>query len=172
MLLLQDNGHPYLIDSVTAPVAPKHCWFYDSEQNDYMLKAIRLLEETTGPTVRIRVNKMEFNVPASWNMMVVDDETRLVDTVPITMCSSSNYKAYLMHPDHGEYGLSSIQLLDLYPKEACVHVTIPRGSMLLHPVGTYKGEGQRGAELSFSCLLSPQDLGKHLHGVTAIDISV
>jgi hypothetical protein len=167
--ILPDFEHPYSLDDVSGAISAKHCWFYDVERNDFMLKPIRLLEETTGPTVRVRINNTDINVPASWNLLVVDDETKIVDTVQITQCNSSNYLAFMMHPSESSYSLSPITLLDLYMKESCTHVMIPRMNMMLHPVGTIKNERKR-TELSFSCLLSPHDLGKYMIGMTAMEV--
>jgi hypothetical protein len=33
------------------------------------------LEETTGPALKIMINKYSFEIPASWNILVVDEET-------------------------------------------------------------------------------------------------
>lgn len=169
MEILPDYGYPYSINDVSGPISPKHCWFYDVERNDFMLRPIRLLEETAGPTVRVRINNTDFNVPASWNLLVVDEETKMVDTVQITQCNSSNYLAFMMHPDESTVALSPITLLDLFMKESCTHVMIPRMNMMLHPVGTIKNE-RKNTEYSFSCLLSPHDLGKHMVGMTAMEV--
>jgi hypothetical protein len=161
------------LESVNGPVIPTHNWFYNSESNDFVLRPIRLLEETTGPTVRVLINGSEFNVPASWNLLVVDEETKMVDTVQITQCSSSNYRAFLMHPDILDYATSPVVLLDLFMRESCVHVMIPKMTMLLHPVGQVtKQQLNRGktSDLSFSCMLSPQDVGKHMNQMTAMEI--
>ena len=166
MLFLADYGFPFIIDSVTGPVVPKHCWYYDAELNDFLLRPIRLLEETTGATVTVEINKFTFKVPASWNLLVVDEETKLVDTVQISNCTSSNYLAFLVYPDgKSTYDLSPVILKDLSMKEACVHVMIPRMHALLHPVGP-----QPNGTKPLSCLLSPQDLGKHMIGMTAMEL--
>jgi hypothetical protein len=171
MIVLPEYGHPYIIESVSGPVVPKYSWFYDSGVNDFLLKPIRLLEETTGATVRVRINGFEFDVPASWHLLVVDEETKIVDTIQITQCSSSSCEAFLMHPDESSYVTSPIVLLDLYMKRSCVHVMIPRGSMMLHPVGPVKNE-RMGTERSYCCLLSPQDVGKHMVNMTAMEVLI
>lgn len=174
MLILPEYNHPYLIDDVSGPVVPRHNWVYDVSLNDFMLKPIRLLEETTGPTVKVQINGFEFNVPASWNILVVDEETKMVDTVQITQCSSSGYQAFLIHPDNHDYHVSPIVLLDLSMKDSCVHPMIPRMGMMLHPVGqipaTQYSRSNNRSELSYCCMLSPQDLGKHMHGMTAMEV--
>lgn len=173
MLILPDYGYPYIIDDVNGPVVPKYNWFYDAGLNDFMIKPIRLLEETTGPTIRCRINGFDFNIPASWNILVVDEDTKIVDTVQISQCSSSNYSAFLMHPDIHDYQTSPIVLLDLFMKESCTHVTIPKMNMILHPVGPVNRTSYHRShndDLSYSCLLSPQDIGKYMHNMSAMEI--
>lgn len=169
MQILADFLHPYNITEVSSPITPKYCWFYDVEFNDFMLKPIRFLDETTGATVKVRINDTELNVPASWNLLVVDEETKIVDTVQITQCNSSNYLAFMMHPSESNYVLSPITLLDLYMKESCTHVMIPRMSMVLHPVGKVKND-RKNTDYSYSCLLSPHDLGKYMSSMTAMEV--
>jgi hypothetical protein len=138
-----------------------------------MLKPIRLLEETIGATVTVKINDFTFDVPASWNLLVVDEETKIVDTVPITQCSSANYMALLMHPDTHDYHLSRVILIDLKMKDSCVHTMIPRMHMMLHPVGPIPVSSNiRVAknDLSYCCLLSPQDVGKLMDNLTAMEI--
>ena len=173
MIICPEYGFPYLLDNVSGPVVPKFSWFYDVIQNDFMLKPIRLLEETIGATVTVKINDFTFDVPASWNLLVVDEETKIVDTVPITQCSSANYMALLMHPDTHDYHLSKVILMDLKMKDACVHTMIPRMHMMLHPVGPIPVSSSiRVAknDLSYCCLLSPQDVGKHMDNLTAMEI--
>ena len=57
-------------------------------------------------------------------------------------------------------------------KETCTYVMIPRMHLMLHPVGPISSYNmsKKKADLSYCCLLSPQDLGKHLIGMTAMEI--
>jgi len=174
MVILPEYGFPLIIDNVSGPVVAKHSWFYDVSLNDFVLRPINLLEETVGPTVKVRINDFEFLVPASWNLLVVDEETKMVDTIPITQCSSSNYMAFMMHPETHDYYMSPVVLLDLMMHEECTYVMIPRQHMMLHPVGpipvsTHAKYGPRN-DLSYCVLLTPQDLGKHMHGMTAMEV--
>lgn len=171
MLILPDYAFPYIIDDVNGPVIPKHNWFYDADLNDILLRPIRMLEETTGPTVKVRINDFEFYVPVSWNLLVVDDDTKMIDTVQITQCASNNYLAFLTHPNSSSYKLSKIVLLDLEMQRSCVHVMIPKMHMLLHPVGQIKDTNKK-TNYHYSCLLSPQDIGKHMTGMTAMELLV
>jgi len=117
-----------------------------------------MLEETIGPTVKVRINAFDFFVPASWYILVADEDTKQVDTVPITQCSSSSFKAFMMHPQLNRYELSSIQLLDLDLQGVVVHLLIPRMTMICHPVGPTTSS----KDLSMCVLIGAQDIGRHM----------
>jgi hypothetical protein len=81
--------------------------------------------------------------------------------------------ALLMHPDTHDYHLSRVILIDLKMKDSCVHTMIPRMHMMLHPVGPIPVSSNiRVAknDLSYCCLLSPQDVGKLMDNLTAMEI--
>lgn len=168
MVILPDYNFPCIIDNVNGPVVAKFCWFYDAELNDFVLRPIRILEETTGWTVKVRINNTAFFVPASWNLLVIDEETKIVDTVQITKCSSDSYQAFLMNPEESNYKLAPVILEDLYDKQSCVHVMIPSSHMIVHPVGPMKTS--RKVDKIYSCLLSPQDIGKNMDNMTAMEL--
>lgn len=168
MQILPDYGYSYSIDDVSSVVIPKHAWFYDVQLNDFLLKPIQMLEETSGPTVTARINGVELSVPASWYILIVDDETKTVDTVPIDRCASSAFKAYLMHPRLNRYEAVNVELLDLDYKGVCVHLTIPRLTMICHPVGSTT----QSRDLPMSILIGPQDIGKHMSNMSAQELLI
>ena len=168
MQLLADYGHAYAIDDVSSTVIPKHAWFYDVQFNDFLLRPIHMLEETTGPTVTARINGTIVNIPASWYILIVDDETKTVDTVPIDRCASSAFKAYLMHPRLNRYEAISVELLDIDYNGVVVHLTIPRLSMICCPVGKTTGS----KELPMNILIGPQDIGKNMVNMSAQELLI
>lgn len=168
MNILPDYGYTYAIDDVSSLVIPKHAWFYDVQLNDFLLRPIHMLEETSGPTVTAKINDTVINVPASWYMLIVDDETKTVDTVQITQCANSAFKAYLMHPRLNRYEAAEVQLLDLDYNGVVVHLTIPRLSMICHPVGSTINS----KDLPMSILIGPQDIGKHMVNMSAQELLI
>ena len=166
MQILPDYGFAYAINDVNSPVIPRHAWFYDVQVNDFLLRPIHMLEETSGPTVTASINGTVISVPASWYILIVDDDTRTVDTVPITQCASSAFKAYLMHPQLNRYEAVNVQLLDLDYAGVVVHLTIPRLTMICHPVGVTTVS----KDLPMNILIGPQDLGKHMVNMSAMGL--
>jgi hypothetical protein len=63
---------------------------------DFTLAPILYLEEITGPTFDIEIDGTVLSVPASWNLMVTDEDQCMLDTVPISICSRNDYYAILM----------------------------------------------------------------------------
>lgn len=168
MLILPDYGHSYAIDDVSSVVIPKHAWFYDVQVNDFLLRPIHMLEETCGPTVVARINGTLVSVPASWYILIVDEETKTVDTVLVTQCASSAFKAYMMHPRLNRYESVNVELLDLDYKGVVVHLTIPRLTMICHPVGVTTNS----KDLPMCILIGPQDIGKHMVNMSAQELLI
>lgn len=168
MQILADYGHGYLINDVSDVVIPKHAWFYDMQLNDFLLRPIHMLEETSGPTVTARINGTVIDVPASWYILIVDDETKTIDTVQIDRCASSAFKAYLMHPRLNRYEALNVELLDLNLNGAVVHLTIPRLSMICAPVG----KTSSSQSLPMNILIGPQDIGKHMVNMSAQELLI
>lgn len=166
MLLLPEYGHAYMVDSVIGPVMPKFAWYYDAMMNDFMLRPLLMLEETTGPTVIVRINGFELKIPANWFILLVDEETKMVDTISINRASGSGYKAFMMHPSLNNFELASVQLLDLQPEEAIVHLVIARQQLVCHPVGPT----QTSKGLPMNILIGPQDVGRHMGNLSVMDL--
>jgi hypothetical protein len=157
MLILPDYAHAYMIDSVSSPIIPKHSWQFDGPAQDFMLKKILTLEETTGITLKISINNFIFNIPASWNILVVDDKNLYVDTMPITDAAKMGFDAYLLSPLSSQMETSKITILDYFTHETVAHTSIYKNCMMLHPVGPIKDE-----KLIYNCVIGPQDLHKFI----------
>lgn len=175
MLILPDYLGAYMIESTSSPIIPQHSWCFDAAALDFMLKPILLLEETEGEAVLTRINNFEFYVPESWHILVVDEDTRLIDTVPIK--KAVKFQAFLMNPTVSTFETSKIVLLDLVPMARLTHVSIPKGCMTCHPVGPITSKSARGLPPArnlpiWSCLIGPQDLHKYLNDVTAKELLV
>ena len=74
MLTLSEISRPYLIDSFTAPLGVTHFWTFSGHMLDFKLEEMQYLEEIVGQTIRIRVENLEIDLPASWSVMAVEKE--------------------------------------------------------------------------------------------------
>lgn len=166
MLIITEYNHPYQIADLTAPIVPKFNWIFSTELMDFSLSPIMYLEETTGAALKIMINKFAFEVPASWNILVVDETTMMVDTIPVADCSTKSYKAFLFCPTSMNLFLDDIKFIDFIPHTSLCHTSIPKNSMICHPVGP----NDKKEEEQLSCLLGPYDLWRLMQDITAKEL--
>jgi hypothetical protein len=168
MLVLADFGKPYVIDSLTSPVAIRHHWIFNAQMTDFMLQQITYLEETTGAAVKLRVNNSEFWVPATWYILVTDRDTYQLDTISVQACSSTKHIAFIFAPDEMNLRTLDIDVVDYVEDISLVHPMINKGSALVHPVGPGQGVGKT---LQLSVVMGPHDLYKHLTNKVVGDVT-
>jgi hypothetical protein len=166
LLIITEYNHPYIIADLTAPIVPKFNWIFSTELMDFVLSPIMYLEETTGPALKVMINKYAFDIPASWNIMVVDEETMMTDTIPIADCSTKSYKAFLFCPTSMNLFLDDIKFVDFVPHISLCHTSIPKNSMICHPVGPNDNKEDQ----QLNCLLGPYDLWRLMQNITAKEL--
>ena len=64
MQLLSEVSRPYIVDSITSPMGVSHFWTFSGHMMDFKLESLEYLEETIGPTIKIRVQNLEIEMPA------------------------------------------------------------------------------------------------------------
>jgi hypothetical protein len=166
MLLLPEFGRPYLIQSLDSPVIPKYFWNFSGPMLDFVLSPIHYLEETCGPTVAIMLNGFKFSVPASWNILVVDRDTSMVDSVPIHVCSTNMYTAFLLSSTTNRYSTADIHVVGYEKEEYLVHPMIQKATMMCHPIGPDTNQSS-----ILSAMIGPYDLyQKYLANVSACEL--
>ena len=82
MHILYDALRPYNVTSLTDPISITHFWTFSGTMMDFKLEPLEYLEETTGPTVTVEVNGLTFDMPVSWNVLAVEQDSYTV--IPIT----------------------------------------------------------------------------------------
>jgi hypothetical protein len=167
VLILTEYNAPYIIWSLTAPCVPKYNWVLAGDIQDFRLSPISYLEETTGPAIEVMINKTRFRVPASWYILICDQETMLIDTIQIAALSGSTHQALLMCPTSSNLYLDEVKIVDYIPSDVSHHVSIAKGTMLCHPVGPVLDNKH---EEVYSCLVGPYDMYKYLQNMTAKEL--
>jgi len=167
MLFLSDMNKPFIVDSLTQPMVIKHHWVFSAHMMDFTINQIAYLEASTGPVIKIKVNGLSFFVPVSWNVLVVDDDTYQIDTIPVTSCSNAKYHAFAMSPTDSKIRMMEISVEDFEPKMTLVHPMIQRATALCHPIGTTK---DTLGETDVCIVIGPYDLHKWLNNKSIGDI--
>jgi hypothetical protein len=169
MLIFTDYKKPLIIDSLDTPLVTSHHWILSGTMKDFKLANIPYIEETKGPSIEIMVEGFKFILPASWNIMAVDDETQILDTIPISNCSIGNNKVLLMSAYDSKVRTANIQILDLHPIYSCFHPMVSKGTMLCHPIGPEKRRD--AVENILNVIIGPHDLHpKYIKDMTAAEL--
>lgn len=159
MLALTDFNKPYLISSLSEPMVAKHHWIFSGQMLDFTLAPIEYLEETSGPAVKVEINGLEFLVPTSWHILITENETYQLDTVPIANCAKIECLAFIMTPDNMKFRTSPVKVLEFIPHAQLVHPMINKGTALQHPVGLIC---ERDNFFQATVSIGPFDLYKYL----------
>lgn len=151
------------------PLVTRHHWVLSGSMKDFKLATIPYIEETKGPSIEIMVEGFKFVVPASWNILVVDEETQILDTVPIANCSTGAHSVLLMSSFDTKVRRAPIAVTDLFQSYSCFHPIVGKGTMLCHPVGPE--ERMDGVENILNVMIGPHDLySKYIKDMTAAEL--
>lgn len=167
MQILTEVSRSYIIDSLTGPMGVSHFWTLSGHMMDFKLEPLEYLEETTGPTIRVRVQNLEIDFPATWNLIAVDRETYTIDSIPITACATFEHDILLFSPNDSKLVTTKLTVVDYFEKRSCIHPMVPKGSAMVHPTGP---EMSRGQSIFYGIVAGPHDLGRYIYGKTVGDI--
>ncbi len=167
MQILSEVNKPYIIDSFTAPLGVSHFWTFSGHMMDFKLEETQYLEEIAGQTIRIRVQNMEIDLPASWSIMIVDKETYTIDMIPIAQCASFDQDVLLFAPNDSKLKTGKVTVIDYKPHGVCIAPEIPKGSAMIHPVCQ---DVVHGRQMYYGIVVGGHDLYRYISQKTVGDI--
>lgn len=167
MHILNEINRAFDIDSMTNPIVFSHFWSFSGHAMDFMLEPLTYLEETTGVTVTLEVNSRRFEVPATWNVVVVDKETSMVESVPVPTLIAYDHDILLFSPSDSKPNTTRAKALLMDKKRTVAHPSIPKGSALICPTMTQQ---HRGEATYYGIICGPHDLHRYLSGRTLGDL--
>ena len=135
MLLFDDNSRPIIIDDLNNPLYTQHMWVLDFNLMDFTMVPLVMIEETTCPTMEILVNGFQFNVPASWSILVYDRETVQVDAIELAEASGREFTALVYGPTKTIPSPGLITVTNYHIEHKNVGPVLGKHQMLCHPIG-------------------------------------
>lgn len=169
MLCLPDYNKPYILHSLTAPVIIRYHWIFNGSLCDFSLTPVTYLEETTGAAIKIRINNFDFWVPATWNILVTDNSTYSLDTVPIQSCSTVKHHVFIFSPNEMKLRTQYLEVVEYDEDRSLVHPMINKGTALVHPIGPSLNPKEKDMQLCIA--IGPHDLyNKYLSNKVVGDI--
>lgn len=167
MQILAETQKPYIVESLSAPIGVSHYWTFSGHMLDFKLEPFTYIEETTGPTVRVVAQNLEMDLPASWQVLVVDQETYTIDCIPVAHCASFDHSVFLFSPHDGKMATTQMRVVDFRQQASCIHPAVPKGSALVVPTGPELLHGQR---VFYGIVCGPYDLARWIGGRTVGEI--
>jgi hypothetical protein len=134
MLVFDNNNQPLILDDIYTPTVADHVWVLDFSIMDFTLAPLMILEEIVAPTIELNILGFAFNLPANWNILVVDDETAQLDVVEISEVAGREFKAFLYGPYCSRHEATPISVSNYYPQHHNVGPSLYKYQMLCHPV--------------------------------------
>lgn len=122
---------------------------------DFMLQPLIYLEEATGPMYTIIVNDIPISLPASWHIMVTDDENCIVDCVSLNDCVKNNYYAVLFCIDDNKIRSKHIAVTDFNKEKTFTYPMLDKFSLSAYPIGMLRETSELK---SISILCGPVDV--------------
>ena len=151
MLILNEDNQTILLDSIYNPVKSEYFWCLDTVEQDFMLAPLLVLEEITAPTFTISLGGFNFDVPASWNILIYDNETMQIDSIELGNASGKDFRAFIYGAQENHHQGQIIRISNLTPMAKTVAPLLNKHQMLCHPI----------SPKHWVCV-TPHDVQKHL----------
>lgn len=134
MLIFDDEVKPCLIDSIYSPIIANYFWVLDLNLLDFKLTSLLVMEEIIAPTVELMVDGFKFPLPASWNILVVDDESMILDVIELAEVAGREFKALVYGPKMNMPKTMPIVVTNYTSSAINVGPMLNKHQMLCHPV--------------------------------------
>ena len=134
MLIFDNNSHPIILDSIYTPTVADHIWTLNLDIMDFTLSPLLVLEEIVAPTIELMVGGFTFKLPANWNMLVVDEDTSLLDVVEIAEIAGGRFTAFVYGPEYRRHEAVVVTVMDYFPSFHNVGPSLAKHQMLCHPI--------------------------------------
>ena len=135
MLIFDENTQPIIMDSIYAPTVTEYFWVLDLEMLDYTLTPLTVLEKVICPSVQLRIMGFDFYLPASWNLLVYDEETGHTDVVPLANAAGENFTAVVNGPKCNMIKAGQVSVVGYSPSHENIGPSLNKHQMLCHPIG-------------------------------------
>jgi hypothetical protein len=134
MLIFDNNNKPIILDSVHTPIIAEYMWVLDLNLMDFTLVPLIILEEILSPTIEIMILGFRFSLPATWNILIVDEETSQLDVVEVSNLAGKEFQALIYGPTCGKPENHTVTVTNYFPTAINVGASLNKHQMLCHPI--------------------------------------
>lgn len=134
MLIFNEHVQPIILDNIYSPVITDCFWVLDLNLLDFKLTPLGILEQIDCPTFTVSIQGFEFQLPTNWNILVVDDESMVLDVVELSEAAGRLFKAMVYGPTMSMAKTEEITVKGYAPSYPNVGPALNKHQMLCHPV--------------------------------------
>lgn len=135
MLIFDDNSKAIIIESIYTPTLSDAFWVLDLEMMDFTVTPLLTLEEIVSPSITLQIAGFSFQLPATWNMLVVDEETSQLDLIESSRLAGKNFSSFSYGPNQWNFSAFPITVTDFSPRHVHTGPSLNKHQMLCHPIG-------------------------------------
>jgi hypothetical protein len=134
MIIVNENNDSVLLHNISTPVPSTHFWVLDLVLMDFNLIPLNMLEEQWCKCVAIEIEGFCFSVPATWHVLITDEDTSILDTIEAENLSNHNFDLVVYDNDKSFGYCSPVRIIDSSADECVVYPSLNRHQMMCHPI--------------------------------------
>jgi hypothetical protein len=117
-----------------APTVVEYFWVLDLNILDYKLTPLMVMEEVVAPTLEIMIGGFRFCLPSNWNILVVDEDSMVLDVIELSEVAGREFRALVYGPNMPTATSEIITVTDFHPSFTNVGPALNKHQMLCHPI--------------------------------------
>ncbi|MGI0076379.1 MAG: hypothetical protein ACREAU_03120 [Nitrosopumilaceae archaeon] len=134
MLFFDENQKPIILEDIDIPVLSDFFWILDLNLKDFKLAPLLVFEEIICPSIEVQVLGFKFPLPANWYILIFDEETLQLDTIPISKLTDGGFTALVYGPALPNIAAGKIIAVDYFSNFRNVGPSLNKFQMLCHPI--------------------------------------
>ena len=134
MLIFNSENKITTIENISTPLPVDHYWVLDLNLKDFTLSPLAILEETKCPSIELLIDGFVCILPATWNMLICDQENYQLDVIEIAEIPGREFTAF-------SYGLNCsrvipklVTAINYFPNYTNIGPFINKNLMMCHPI--------------------------------------
>lgn len=134
MLIFDEKVQPVILENIYNPIITESFWVLDLNLLDFKLTPLQIIEQTDAPSLVVSIEGFDFVLPASWNILIVDDDSMVLDVVELSEAAGHAFKAMVYGPNLPMARISEISIKQYYPLYPNIGPSLNKHQMLCHPI--------------------------------------
>lgn len=134
MLIFDEQKRTIILSDIHTPITSDCMYILDLELRDFKLAQLLVLEQIISPAVELLIDGFKFMVPTTWSILIGDEDTSIVDLIPIADILGKNFKAFIYGHSCSMPVLKDITITNYLDAHLTIAPSLNRQQMLCHPI--------------------------------------